>query len=97
MPSLAFFRIMDLVAWVNRSSGLVVLEWTAVGDDRDWGRASSYEGYVASSKSQAALKCTGERIRGLPGPSPATHKEKATVALVVHEKVRMLTESIGII
>ncbi|XP_063867475.1 calcium-activated chloride channel regulator 2-like [Scylla paramamosain] len=79
-------KIMDLVAWVNRSSGLVVLEWTAVGDDRDWGRASSYEGYVASSKSQAALKCTGERIRGLPGPSPATHKEKATVALVVHEK-----------
>ena len=72
---------------MNHSSGRVVLEWTAVGDDRDWGRASTYEGYVAASKSQAALKCSGERIRGLPSPAPATHKEKAAVALIVHEKV----------
>nr|XP_053635612.1 uncharacterized protein LOC128690882 [Cherax quadricarinatus] len=79
-------KIMDLVAWVNHSSGRVVLDWTAVGEDRDWGRAHVYEGYVAPTKSQAALKCTGERIRGLPVPAPATNKERAAVALTVHEK-----------
>ncbi|XP_071532883.1 calcium-activated chloride channel regulator 1-like isoform X2 [Panulirus ornatus] len=79
-------RIMDLVAWVNHSSGRVVLDWTAVGEDRDWGRATLYEGYVAPTKSQAALKCSGERIRGLPAPAPATTKERAALAITVHEK-----------
>ncbi|XP_042882464.1 uncharacterized protein LOC122259639 [Penaeus japonicus] len=79
-------RILDLVAWVDSSSGRVVLDWTAVGEDRDWGRAHAYEGFVASSKDQAAVQCSGDRIKGLPKPSPAGTKERARVPITVHEK-----------
>ncbi|KAK7067697.1 hypothetical protein SK128_013368 [Halocaridina rubra] len=78
-------RIVDLVAWVNTSSGQVVLEWTAVGEDRDWGKAHVYEGFVAPSKTQAATHCTGERIMGLPNPSPAASKEQAKVSITVYD------------
>ncbi|XP_068219573.1 calcium-activated chloride channel regulator 2-like [Palaemon carinicauda] len=78
-------RIVDLVAWVNTSSGQVVLDWTAVGEDRDWGRAQLYEGFIANSKSQAATHCSGERIKGLPVPSTATTRERARISITLYE------------
>ncbi|KAK7081849.1 hypothetical protein SK128_018445 [Halocaridina rubra] len=80
-------RIVDLVAWVNTSSGDVVLDWTSVGDDRDWGRAHVYEGFVATSKSQAANKCNGDMIRDLPPPAKAGTKERAKVRITLREQV----------
>ncbi|XP_068219578.1 calcium-activated chloride channel regulator 1-like isoform X2 [Palaemon carinicauda] len=80
-------RIVDLVAWVNTSSGGVVLDWTAVGEDRDWGRAQSYEGFVATSKSQAAKKCTGEYIRDLPTPATAGTRERSRVKITLRDTV----------
>ncbi|XP_066980825.1 calcium-activated chloride channel regulator 1-like isoform X2 [Macrobrachium rosenbergii] len=80
-------RIVDLLAWVNTSNGGVVLEWTAVGEDRDWGRAHAYEGFVATTKSQAAKKCTGEHIRELPAPATAGTREMAKVKITLRDTV----------
>lgn len=64
-----------------------MLEWTAVGSDRDWGTAAHYSAVVTSSKPQAANTCQGKQLRGLPVPATAGSREEAAVDLKVNEKV----------
>lgn len=87
-------RITDLTARVNYSTGHVVLEWTAVGTDRDWGRADMYSAVVTSSQSQAAATCSGKKLTGLPAPAPAGTREQAAVDLRVNEKVIFFLDQI---
>ena len=77
------------MAWVNSSTGNVVLEWTAVGDDRDWGRALRYEGISNPSREITGRKCTGPRLEGLPTPSVAGSKEYVVIKLKVNDKVSL--------
>ena len=75
------------MAWVNSSSGNVVLEWTSVGDDRDYGKAISYEGAANPSRAISGRKCSGTPLQGLPVPKSAGNKEKTIVRINMNEKV----------
>ncbi|XP_076069642.1 uncharacterized protein LOC143041535 [Oratosquilla oratoria] len=83
-------RILDLVSWVNTSNGNVVLEWTAVGGDRDWGQAAEYEGVVTGSRREAGQSCAGRSLRRLPTPGRPGTRERATVVVKWTRKVLYL-------
>lgn len=87
LQRLFHFRISDLIAWVNSSTGRVVLEWTAVGDDYDWGRAHRYQGAVTTSIEEASTRCSGQVLQSLPSPRSAASRETVSVYLKIDEKV----------
>ncbi|CAL4078066.1 unnamed protein product, partial [Meganyctiphanes norvegica] len=80
-------RITDLIAWVNSTSGKIVLEWTAVGSSWDWGTALQYEGFVADRIAEAR-RCRGTPLRSLPSnPAPASQRERITLEIYISENL----------
>ncbi|CAL4124268.1 unnamed protein product, partial [Meganyctiphanes norvegica] len=78
-------RILDLQAAVNITSLVVTLQWTAPGDDYDWGRANNYEAVLATSWSDALL-FIGEDIGGLPVPLSVGTEQSVEVIIEHYEQ-----------
>ncbi|KAK3891031.1 hypothetical protein Pcinc_005053, partial [Petrolisthes cinctipes] len=79
-------RILDLLAWVNRTTREVVLRWTAPGDDNDWGRANHYEAVLATSWT-GAKAFNGESVSGMPLPEQVTTQQAVSFHTNRYEEI----------
>ncbi|CAL4166786.1 unnamed protein product, partial [Meganyctiphanes norvegica] len=79
-------RVMDLIAKVNITTYEVDLEWTAPGDDYDWGKAYHYIGVLASSWNDA-VDFFGESISNMPQPHNVRSKQSVSFTVNNYDQV----------
>ncbi|CAL4063282.1 unnamed protein product [Meganyctiphanes norvegica] len=79
-------RILDLKTIVNPLTSLVTLQWTAPGNDYDWGKAQHYDAYFAESWAQVkALE--GEIISGMPIPVTAGIEQSVEILVNKYDQI----------
>ncbi|CAL4216409.1 unnamed protein product, partial [Meganyctiphanes norvegica] len=90
-------RILDLQVSVNPLTSMVTLQWTAPGNDYDWGKAHHYDAYLSESWPQAKA-LGGKIISGMPIPVTAGTEQSVEILVNIYDQnvyvaIRAIDES----
>ncbi|CAL4141211.1 unnamed protein product, partial [Meganyctiphanes norvegica] len=90
-------RILDLLAKVNTTSQEIILQWTAPGDDFDFGLTHHYEAILAETWEEANL-FSGDMLNGLPLPLSAGVRQSVDIHIekydtILYVAIRAVDES----